>query len=721
MVSQQGLVRQLMAMPNYQRTELDRMRLIATITQELSFFQHIGSVHVAKLLEQATLQKMHKGDILIKQGAEADCCYIIVNGFTCAYECTDLASEDKLCRLWSKWEAIRSKGEYEVLGTFVRRSGVGYCIGESEVVEKATFRISVVADDEVEVICIPASVYTSVMWDLCDGEPLDVDRIRAILAIPPQEREKDVVDELIEMFEDSDFLSQFPPDVQRQMSEAMSLFDCAEGHLIVRQNSDGDSLFLVISGSVALHKSNETSGASGVEPRAKTTSSQKESACLGPCKRVLGIGDSFGELAFVQGRAHPTASISRSKSTMIVLRRGGMQPHSIARMLSFVANPRSQSMDEVFAKDVSDRNENDILLLINYLEMNPFLKQMAYPIMVDAAHSILRHQVDCGKTLRANPDDEESEVLSETRVFIVNGGSMQVTPKIRGSSISVQWQDMPTVPGQRATFGEQLKLCKESSGHAREENILFSGQLYFGTTRPPESEAAGSKATTPVRLTAIIKSRPVAAFIAGIRRKVFAVNASGIITHTSVKGKDGGMLTEFGSVYEISSIERTSLPKFPYSIRIGIRGNYWIMAGVFRSDCDTFIKVLCDFNPYFDFTFRDPVWVEDQVQMQRDEVGWKNILLRIMADGEVMYSSSLEPQDNSEWLSIGNLHQVEILKRQLPIELTLRIDDSADVRKFLLVYLLPRTPDNREARSHATHPRKQGRTSQKPSFHRFYT
>jgi hypothetical protein len=154
----------------------------------------------------------------------------------------------------------------------------------------------------------------------------------------------------------------------------------------------------VISGSVALHKSSETSRASGNEARTHIPSSQN--ASLGTCKRVLGIGDSFGELAFVQGRAHPTAAISRSKSTMIVLRRGDMQPHSIARMLSFVANPRSQSMDDVFSKDVSDRNENDILLLINYLEMNPFLKHMAYPIMVDCAHSIVRHQVDSGNTLR---------------------------------------------------------------------------------------------------------------------------------------------------------------------------------------------------------------------------------------------------------------------------------------------------------------------------------
>jgi hypothetical protein len=81
------------------------------------------------------------------------------------------------------------------------------------------------------------------------------------------------------------------------------------------------------------------------------------------------------------------------------------------------------------------------------------------------------------------------------------------------------------------------------------------------------------------------------------------------------------------------------------------------MSGVFRSECDAFIKVLCDFNPYFNHIFRYPVWVEDQLQMHREEVGWKNILLRIMTDGDVLYSSSLTPQDDSEWLTIGNMHE----------------------------------------------------------------
>ena len=156
-----------------------------------------------------------------------------------------------------------------------------------------------------------------------------------------------------------------------------------------------------------------------------------------PCRRVLGVGDSFGELAFVQGRPHPTSAIARSDSMLITLRRSNMSPQSVSRMLSLIEKP--YGMDSVFDKDISDRNEKDILLLVNYLEINPFLKQLAYPALIACARTALRHKLMAGEPLCT---DLVSDKISETSVYIVNAGSVQVTPDIRGAAVAEQLQNL---------------------------------------------------------------------------------------------------------------------------------------------------------------------------------------------------------------------------------------------------------------------------------------
>jgi CRP-like cAMP-binding protein len=632
---QHGLVRQLLTVS--QRSLLDSQRLNSELVQSMIFFQRMGRTHAAKLLEQATFEKKQKGDILMKQGEEADCLYIILNGLATSYQMTNIVSRSELHRVWSKWEVTRERQDYDVLGKFVQRFGVGQYMGESEVVEKRPFRTSVIADEEMEVIRISATVYTTVMWDLCDGEPLDVDRIRTILALPAFQRSKEDIDEIIDMLDDSDFLSIFPEDLKRQMTENMSLFDCNEGHLIVRQDDDDDSFFLVIFGSVALHKSNEESGSE------KNSFNTNSASHLGPCRRVLGVGDSFGELAFVQEHAHPSSAVARSRSTLIVLRRREMLPQTIARILSFVTSPRNATMDSVFEKDLADRNEKDILLLINYLEMNPFLRRMAYPNMVECAHSILRHQVSAGQPLIRESSD--SGELTESQIFIVNSGSLQVTPLVKDSTMSVQWQDMPSSTNQPQTFTERLQQSKKGE-QRRSEIFCWSGQFLLLS-----ASLVGNEKDKSAKINNVL--------IGMARPKAIAVDLTGMITYTSKRGPEANLLTQLGHISEISSVQRMTLPNCRSALRISFRGNAWIMVGVFRSECDAFIRILSNFNPYLKSVFRDEFWQEPLQILRGDE--WKNISFRITTDGEVLYSSNcsekLEHHLDSEWLSLGKMQQ----------------------------------------------------------------
>ena len=635
MVHEHGTIRGLLAMHDSERSPADREHLITIIAKDVPFFQHMSRSHAAKLLEEATFRKIQKGDLLLKQGEEAEHLYIVLNGWATSYQAKGLAACDNLSKIWNRWELLRSKGDVEELGAVVGHCGFGRCVGETEVVEKTPFRTSVVADDEMEVICIDANDYTTVMWDLCDGEALDVGKIRYILSVRASERTTDSVDHLVEMLQDSDFLSQFPQDVRRQMSVGMRVLDYAEGHVICEQDSIGDELFLIVSGSVALHKSQDDAAAADKHSH-RAPSARSKALKLGPCTRVLGIGDSFGELAFVQARRHPTSAITRSRSTVIAIRRTDMEAEAVDRMVSFVANPRSNAMDEVFAKEIADRNEKDMLLLINYLEMNPLLKQLSYSTMLECAHSILRHNVPAAQPLRPGLGDGLADRITETRVYLVNSGSMQVTPAVK-APIAVHLHQLSQPP---QTFGEQLQQHRRG-GHSRNASVLFSGYLFFSKV-----EAKDKKDQSDDSLET---STP--------QRHVFAVDLSGAITFTSQSAKATSALSELGHVGEIASLERTSFPGRRFAVKLGLRGEHWILSSNFRAECDSFVKALCDLNPYFAINYRSSVWVQEQIQVQRGDAEWRNIILRINTDGEMLYSSNLDAKDGDSWLSIGALHR----------------------------------------------------------------
>jgi len=162
---------------------------------------------------------------------------------------------------------------------------------------------------------------------------------------------------------------------------------------------------------------------------------------------------------------------------LITLRRSNMSPQSVSRMLSLIEKPYGETMDSVFDKDISDRNEKDILLLVNYLEINPFLKQLEYPALIACARTALRHKLMAGEPLCT---DLVSDKISETSVYIVNAGSVQVTPDIRGAAVAEQLQNLSS-PSQ--TFADKTAMVRRSKESFDQQPLLFSGQLFVGAVK----------------------------------------------------------------------------------------------------------------------------------------------------------------------------------------------------------------------------------------------
>jgi len=290
-----------------------------------------------------------------------------------------------------------------------------------------------------------------------------------------------------------------------------------------------------------------------------------------------------------------------------------MPPQCVSRMVALIENPRGETVEEVFEKDIADRNEKDILLLVNYFEMNPFLKQLAYPALIACTRIALLHKLKVGEHLRT---EDGSEKITETHVFIVNEGSMQITPDVRGSAFAEQLQDTSS---QSPTFAEKTALSKRFK-ESRNQHLLFSGQMFFGSVTAPQQDESkqGSKEARLAPLRRRVRARinlnsPLARVcnvsyvhvgvcecirvgsvysrlcmkLCSCSRplvaQVFAVNMSGSITHTTSIVQEESILVVFGHVSEISSVQKASLPRFPYAIKICMRGSYYVLAGALHT------------------------------------------------------------------------------------------------------------------------------------------
>ena len=678
---QLGMIRQILVKDEVEWSLLEKERLMNCVIRDSFYFKRLSRTQVQHLLSRARLEKFHKGETLTRQGQEADALYFILDGEASVFVAsTDLAVQS-LGDVLDKWESPRNEGDLSILGVLKQKIGSGTCVGESEVVEKTSFCSTIVANENVEAIRISASDYTDIMWDLCDGEPLDLDFVRALLSQRPTDRGKEDLHKLIDLLHDSDFLSQFPLDIRIQMTEGMKIFECGEDELICSQNGVGDTFYLIVAGSVSLHKAKD-----GVSDKHNHGDVNPHS-WVGPCRRVLGIGDSFGELAFIQSRPHPTSAVARTVSTLITISRRDIESAIMPRMISFMENPSVEAMQDVFAKDVSDRNEKDILLLLNYLEMNPFLKQFSYPALVDCAHHLLRHDVPAGQHFRVRTDSStqgSSHGFLETRIYIVHGGSMQITPKKKHSPITLHLQGFMDQP---LTFGEKQGGAGRKNSQARNEIVLFSGYLYLAMADAPSfgrtasgAARAGSKKPRQSKPDEARPSTTPSDYIP--KRRVFAIDLQGSITYTATMSEKSG-LTELGNVSEISSLERITLPRYQFALQVCIRGQYWTLASSFRTEMDSFINVICNLNPYFESLFVEKVWFEGKVHLLRSisattsdsGVGarerdghapgsaWVEVLLRVTNDGKLMYSA-LRFDDVPSWLCIGELGQCALCQEK---------------------------------------------------------
>eukprot|EP00297_Palpitomonas_bilix_P003881 CAMPEP_0113893016 /NCGR_PEP_ID=MMETSP0780_2-20120614/15799_1 /TAXON_ID=652834 /ORGANISM="Palpitomonas bilix" /LENGTH=592 /DNA_ID=CAMNT_0000883141 /DNA_START=187 /DNA_END=1961 /DNA_ORIENTATION=- /assembly_acc=CAM_ASM_000599 len=124
------------------------------------------------------------------------------------------------------------------------------------------------------------------------------------------------------------FFQSLPNEMSLQICKAMTIRELEPEEIVFRQGSDGKALYIILSGSVSIHRmsKNELVQATSAEKStrfAQHGDTEVDFAChpilsvYGPCLAVLGPSDIFGELALTQGGHRQATVIARERTFLI--------------------------------------------------------------------------------------------------------------------------------------------------------------------------------------------------------------------------------------------------------------------------------------------------------------------------------------------------------------------------------------------------------------------
>ncbi len=673
-------IRSILIQPNHLRSNLERSMLLSVLQDGITFFKHIAPKHAAKLLETCSVRRFFVGDKLICEGQPADRLFIVLNGFA-----SEHAEDPGVDQSLSEQPIHRRSNQPGTLEQSSNSFGVGDAIGEREVIERSEYFSTVIAEDEVEVIEIRQEVYETVLWDLCDGKAVPVEKIDDILRIEPSKRDSSDLHELITMLESSDFLQQFPRELQRHLTSSMKIVRFEPNSIVVVEGEQGQDMYIIVSGSAALHSRKDASLSSGqvsiYSERHDSSSSRIERGCsqYGRCMRVLGIGDSFGETAFLHLKEHLATAITRTNAVMIQVHRALLSKAVWQQLAEFVGTPSSDTMNRIFSKELEDRNENDTTLLVNCLAVNPFFSKMSY-------HGL----IECAQSFRRIGEDSEAGIkVTEDAVHVVNRGSLLAVvtdgPPILLHPICFASQTSGEVLRSRQRPVSD-QASKQQSKHKQRSSQLWK-------TMQSESQYYG--------IFVVIKLQD------GIRADTHLLNvAVRLMARYSLVTIDTGGTLEFlneqefheiGLVRDVSRCWRQQIVGFRFALAIAIASETVIFASNSITDGKKLMDSLCSLSPFLKEHYVRNTVVKCGSMWLRvgDELKFLNFILS--DTGKLSYSAQKELPADKGWFDLCELSECsEIVfltwkdSEKHGLELRLRADEESlkngGVKRYALFF-----------------------------------
>jgi CRP-like cAMP-binding protein len=673
-------IRSTLIRPNESRSNLDRSTVLSLLQDGITFFKHIAPKHASKLLETCSVRRFFAGDKLIREGQPADSLYIVLNGFASEHV-DDLGVDKKI----SEPQILCSTNQVRPPERSSNSFGVGDTIGEREVIERSAYFSTVIAQDEVEVIEIRQEVYQTVLWDLCDGKAVPVEKIEDILSKEPSKRDSVDLHELITMLESSDFLQQFPRELQRHLTSSMKIVRFEPKSIVVIEGEQGQDMYIIVSGSAALHSRKDSSlnlgQVSNYSERhdANTSRIERGSSQYGRCMRVLGIGDSFGESAFLHLKEHLATAITRTNSVMIQVHRDLLSKAVWQQLAEFVGTPSSDTMNRIFAKELEDRNENDTTLLVNCLAVNPFFSKMSYHGLIECAQAFRRTDKDLEAGIKMTEDTIHVVNRGSLLAMVTDGPPIPLHPICFGSQTSAEVLKSRQRPVSDQTSKQQFKHKQRSSQLWK---TMQSESQYYGIFVVIKLQD-GTRADTHLLNVAV---RLMA------RYSLVTIDCGGTLRFLNELE-----FHEIGLVRDVSRCWRQQIIGFRFALAVAIASETVIFASNSITDGKKLMDSFCSLSPFLKEHYARNSIVKSGSMWLRLGDDLKFLNLSLSETGKLSYTAQKDLPGDRGWFDLCDLSECSEINfltwkdlERHGLELRLRADEerlkNSSARVFALLF-----------------------------------
>ena len=384
-------------------TRTDReLRLILSLVDTISVFQHLPIPKRIMLCRSFTLQERPKGSVVCRQGEEGDTFYIVITGSVGIHIRKGAQSSAPVT------SKRGGEPDADAFGSCVHVMTAGDSFGERSLLFNEPRSATCVAQGFCQLVCVKRNAFDAVAdEDLVLAPRLSIE----ILKKQQTERTREAVHYLYNYVREIRFFRRLSPLMLTHLLPGLSHRSVARDALVFREGEKCGDVFVVLHGCVALHSQ---------APNVLKASRESHGSCAYMCDNR---GDLFGEFEISDDATRQHTAVAKEDTELIVI---AAAPYA-ALMKSEESSIKQEQCRRALLKDRSVRDAADVDLVFSVLHDNPFLAQLPKPKLRAVCRAV---------TLR---DFESNDVICEQgadgdALYLIFSGSCDVFSYEYGAS-----------------------------------------------------------------------------------------------------------------------------------------------------------------------------------------------------------------------------------------------------------------------------------------------
>ena len=310
------------------------IQILVQMTQQHSVFHQLPLHVMEKLCKSMFLQKHQKSSVIYCQGVPVgmeSCFYIVLSGTVSVHtkpggvRPEDRVVSEKRMKTADRRNSLLTNLSYDDLeakyGKCINTLQPGSSFGEMAFLSNAPRESTIVCRQDVKLLVISKLHFQSAMREVDYDKKLLFlpEKIMQLLQKTGVDRTDDDLDSIVAMTRHIKFFGSMDTSQHRNICKVMQCVKLGADEVIVQQGDPGDAFYILLTGHVSIHHI----GTSALEEHLQAGEERRDRLTVeefyGPSVKLLGKGDSFGEMALLKSEPRNATVVTLETTDLIVL------------------------------------------------------------------------------------------------------------------------------------------------------------------------------------------------------------------------------------------------------------------------------------------------------------------------------------------------------------------------------------------------------------------